>query len=159
MAQQLEETLGGIYSMMSSRFQMPYVQRVMRLMEREGKIAPLPDGVVEPTIVTGLEALGRGNDRNKLILFLRTLQETIGPEMMGRFLNVSEAIKRLATADGIDTEGLMKSAEEVAQEQQQAQMMALVQQLGPQAIQQLGGAAQTQMKGMMDASQQGQVRQ
>ena len=34
---------------------------------RGGKVPKLPDELVKPKIVTGLQGLGRGNDRNKLI--------------------------------------------------------------------------------------------
>ena len=89
----------------------------------------MPKGMIKPTIVTGLEALGRGNDRTKLVLFLQTLQQNLGAETIGQYVNLSEAIKRLATADGIETKGLIKSEEdlqgEMAMQQQQAQEQAL----------------------------------
>ena len=32
-------------------------------MEKSKKLPSMPKGMIKPTIVTGLEALGRGNDR------------------------------------------------------------------------------------------------
>ena len=47
----------------------------MAMMEKSKKLPKLPKSGVRPSIVTGLEALGRGNDKNKLINFLQTLAE------------------------------------------------------------------------------------
>ena len=109
---ELEQGLGGIYSILSQEFQLPYIQRKMFLMSKAGRLPNLPD-TVKPTIVTGLEALGRGNDRQKLIEFLQTLAQTVGPDAIFKYVNVSDAIARLATADGIDIKGLIKSEEDV----------------------------------------------
>ena len=86
----------------------------MHVMQKGKKLPALPKGMIKPTIVTGLEAaLGRGNDRTKLVLFLQTLQQNLGAETIGQYVNLSEAIKRLATADGIETRGLIKTEEDL----------------------------------------------
>lgn len=128
---ELEQGLGGIYSILSQEFQLPYIQRKMFLMSKADKLPDLPD-TVKPTIVTGLEALGRGNDRQKLIEFLQTLAQTVGPDAIFKYVNVSDAIARLATADGIDIKGLIKSEEDVQAEMQQAQLQQYAQNVDPQ---------------------------
>lgn len=143
MASELEDSLGGVYSVMSQEFQLPLVNRLTHQMERQGKLPPLPDGI-KPTITTGLEALGRGNDMAKLQRLLANL-EPLGPEEIARRLNVGEYIKRMGTADGIDMDGLINSDEEIEQAAQQAQMMEMMKQLGPNAINQVGGIARDQM--------------
>ena len=60
--QSIERQLGGIYSVLSSEFQIPLVGRMTEKMERQKKMPKLPKGMVTPTIITGIEALGRGND-------------------------------------------------------------------------------------------------
>ena len=123
-AQELEAGLGGIYSVLSVELQLPLVNRKMAMMERQGRLPRLPKDVVKPQITTGLDALGRGNDKAKLIEFLQTLAGTMGPEAMARFVNSRELITRLAAADGLDTFKLIKSEEELmAEEEQQAMMM------------------------------------
>ena len=123
-AQELEAGLGGIYSILSIELQLPLVNRKMAMMERQGRLPRLPKDVVKPQITTGLDALGRGNDKAKLIEFLQTLAGTLGPEAMARFVNSRELITRLAASDGLDTYKLIKSEEELmAEEQQQAMMM------------------------------------
>ena len=53
---------------------------------------------------------------------------------MRQYVNLDEAIKRLATSIGIETEGLIKSGEQIAAEQQQAQQQELVRSLGSAAV-------------------------
>jgi hypothetical protein len=146
MAEELEQTLGGFYSIMSVELQLPYIKIKMDGLQRRGKLPKLPAGSVRPAIVTGLEALGRGNDRNKLVRFLQTLSTALGPQAVAVYVNVSEAIERLAISDGIDTKNLIKSADEVAQAQRMAQMQQLTEKLGPQVIGAMGGAAQERIK-------------
>lgn len=141
MAGELEDSLGGIYSLMSQEFQLPLVNRLMHQMERQGKLPSLPEGMIKPAITTGMEALGRGNDMTKLQRLLQNL-EPLGDALATR-LNVGEYIKRLGTADGIDMDGLIYTDDQVAQNAQQAQMMEMMKQLGPNAVNQAGGITQS----------------
>jgi len=123
-AQELESGLGGVYSILSVELQLPLVNRKMALMEKSGSLPKLPKNVVRPRITTGLDALGRGNDKAKLIEFITTLAQTIGPDQMAKFVNSREMITRLAASDGLDIYKLIKSEEDLmAEEQQQAMMM------------------------------------
>jgi hypothetical protein len=121
LANELETSLGGIYSLLSHELQLPLIRRIIAVLEREKKLPILPKDSVEPIIITGFEALGRGNDANKLATFLKTAAAILGPEAVVQYTNVSDAMKRLGTGFGIDMKGLIKTAEQVQQEQQQAQ--------------------------------------
>ena len=127
-AQELEAGLGGVYSILSVELQLPLVKRKMALMEKSGSLPKLPKDVVTPRITTGLDALGRGNDKAKLIEFISTLAQTMGPEVMGKFVNNRELITRLAASDGLDTYKLIKSDEQLMEEEQQQAMMMQEQQ-------------------------------
>lgn len=135
MANELESALGGIYSILSQEMQLPMVNRIMFSMERKKKMPVLPKGTVKPVIVTGIEALGRGNDMNKLQAFFQaaSLMANLPPE-----INREDALKRLGTSLGIDMKGLVKSAEQMQAEQEQAQQMAMMQQAMPNLINQGG---------------------
>jgi hypothetical protein len=135
MAESLERGLAGVYSMLSAELQLPLIRRVMHLMEREGDIPPVPKGLVEPQVTTGLEAIGRGNDKQRLTTFLQTVAASIGPEQFLQYINPSELIRRFAAADGIDTAGLVKDDQELQAEQAQQQQAMLAQQLAQGAIQ------------------------
>jgi hypothetical protein len=80
---------------------------------------------VKPTIVAGVNALGRSSDREALTQFLMTIAQTMGPEQMMTFINPDEVIKRLAASQGIDVLNLVRSMQEVQQERASAQQQAM----------------------------------
>lgn len=127
-ANELEDTIGGIYSLLSQEFQLPLVKRLMNQMTIQGAIPDLPQGAagVEPKITTGLEALGRGHDLTKIDAFLKYAQQF--PEIFSARVKVGAVLAQLATALGIDANEVIKSDEEVAMEQQQAQEAQVQQQ-------------------------------
>ena len=130
MAEQLEMAMGGIYSLLSQEFQLPLVQVLMKRMSDSKEIPTLPKNSVKPTIVTGVEALGRGNDLQKLREFVAEIGNLaqISPEVV-QSLNTSDLLTRVATSLGIDTEGLMKSQEQLAEEQEAQQQQMQQQQM------------------------------
>ena len=97
---------------------MPYLNRKLLVMQRSGELPRYPKNLVKPTIVAGINALGRGQDRESLTAFIMTIAQTLGPEAMMQYLNPDEAIKRLAAAQGIDVLNLVKSMDQQQQEQQ-----------------------------------------
>jgi hypothetical protein len=132
--QSIERQLGGIYSVLSQELQLPLVRRLMDQMHREKRLPELPADLVRPTIITGVDALGRGNDLNKMDEFLVGVAQLLGPEILGQFVNMREYMDRRALALGIDTEGLVRSEEEIQAERQQQMMLQAAQQFGPQMI-------------------------
>ena len=140
MAEQLETAMGGIYSLLSQEFQLPLVAILMKRMEQSKEIPTLPKGTVQPTIITGIEALGRGNDLQKLREFVAEIGNLaqINPQVVSA-LNPDDLIKRIAIGLGIDTDGLLKSPEQLAEEQaaqeeqmQNDQMMQMAEKAIPQ---------------------------
>lgn len=126
-ALQIENSLGSIYSILTTEFQQPYVSRKLALLMRAGKLPKLPD-MVKPVVSVGLAAVGRGNDLEKTARFMQILQQTIGPDGIAQYVNPTELIRRLAASMGMDILGLVKSDEQLAAEQQQQQQMAMAQQ-------------------------------
>jgi hypothetical protein len=140
MAQELEDVLGGVYTVLSQEFQLPFVRRLMASIK---DIPALPKGTVEPVIVTGFEALGRNHTLNKLRAFLADVQQSLGPQALA-MLNPQEVLSRLGTGYGVeDVAALIKSPEQVAQEKQEAMGAQIVDKAtGPVA-----GAMAKQMAG------------
>ncbi len=149
MAQELETALGGIYSVLSQEFQVPLVNLLLGKMQKEGKMPKFPKDTLKPQIVTGLEALGRGQDLNKLSQFLQMLQP-LGNEVIASELNIGDYLDRLGASLGIDTQGLVKSDEQKQQEAQQQQEMMQQQQMMQMAEKGVSPA----IKGMSDQMQQ-----
>jgi len=119
--QSIERQLGGIYSVLSQEFQLPLVERMMDRMQKNKKLPKIPKDKITPAIVTGIEALGRGNDLNRLDIYLSGIAQILGPEALGQFINIREYMARRALALGIETEGLVRSEEELQALAQQAQ--------------------------------------
>ena len=131
---ELEQQLGGLFSLLTVEFLLPYLNRKMLVLQRSGQLPRIPKDLVNPTIVAGINALGRGQDRESLTSFIMTIAQTLGPEAMMRYINADEAIKRLAAAQGIDVLNLVKSMEQMEQEKEQAMQqqedMVMAQQAG-----------------------------
>tara|TARA_X000001382_G_scaffold9534_1_gene6752 strand:+ start:1490 stop:3061 length:1572 start_codon:yes stop_codon:yes gene_type:complete len=122
---ELEQQLGGLFSLLTVEFLVPYLNRKLNVFQKTGEIPRLPKKLVKPTIVAGINALGRGQDRESLQAFLTTIAQTMGPESIGQFINQEEVIKRLAAAQGIDILNLVRSMQEVQQEKQAMQQQAM----------------------------------
>ena len=127
---ELEQQLGGLFSLLTVEFLVPYLNRKLSDAQRKGEIPRLPKDIVKPTIVAGINALGRGQDRDALAQFLTVLAQTVGPDAINQFINTDEVIKRMAAAQGIDVLNLVRSMQEIQAEQQQAmqQQMSMQQQ-------------------------------
>tara|TARA_A200000159_G_scaffold30888_1_gene27481 strand:- start:125 stop:1078 length:954 start_codon:yes stop_codon:yes gene_type:complete len=116
---ELEQQLGGIFSLLTVSFLIPYLNRTLLVLQRNNEIPKLPKDIVRPQIVAGINALGRGQDRESLTQFVGTIAQTLGPEALMQYINPEEAIKRLAAAQGIDILNLVKTQDQMAQEKQE----------------------------------------
>ena len=135
---ELEQQLGGIFSLLTVEFLIPYLNRTLLVLQRSNEIPKLPKDMVRPTIVAGVNALGRGQDRESLTQFIGTIAQTLGPEALMQYINPQEAIKRLAAAQGIDVLNLVKTEQQMAEEMQAAQQAQTQQSLVDQAGQLAG---------------------
>tara|TARA_R110002074_G_scaffold77559_7_gene175838 strand:- start:1631 stop:2938 length:1308 start_codon:yes stop_codon:yes gene_type:complete len=132
---QVEKTLGGLYSLLSSEFQLPMIKMLLKSLEKRKLIPKIPKEV-HPTIIVGVDAIGRAAELEKLDTLLAGMGQLFGPEALGHYVNIDEYISRRATALGVPVEGLIKSPEQLQQEQQQAMMQQAMLQAGPQMAQQ-----------------------
>ena len=142
---ELEAQLGGLFSLLTSEFLVPYLNRKLSQAQKSGEIPKLPD-VVKPTIVAGINALGRGSDRDSLTQFLTVVSQTMGPEAIAQYIDPTEVIKRLAAAEGIDTLNLVKTPQQLQQEKQQNMQQAQQMEMTKQA----GQLAQVQQQAQAD---------
>jgi hypothetical protein len=141
MARELEDGLGGIYTVLTQELQLPMLTIILDRLTKAKKIPQLPKGVVKPTITTGLEAIGRGQDLDKLMQFIQGLTQLQAMQ----YLKMDEVIKRVGNALGVDPLGLIKTPEEIQQEQQQAMQQQMMLAATPNAVNQLGNVATTAM--------------
>ena len=137
--QELNEQLGGIFGNLTSELLSPYLSRKLLVLQKSRDLPVLPKNIVFPTVIAGLEGIGRGQDRESLMLFIQTLAQTMGPEMIQTYINPDEAIKRLSASFGIDYLGLIKTPEERQAESESAQQQSMNQNI----MGQLGQLAST----------------
>ncbi|QNL29345.1 head to tail joining protein [Pasteurella phage vB_PmuP_Pa7] len=128
-ASELEDTLGGVYSILSQELQMPLVKVLLKQLQATAKIPELPKEAIEPTVSTGLEALGRGQDFDKLSQCLAAWSQ-VANLAQDPDLNIRNIKERIATSIGIDTTGILLT------DQEKQEMLA--QQAAEQAT--MGGA-------------------
>ena len=129
---ELEQQLGGLFGLLTTEFLVPYLDRYLNVFQKTGEIPRIPKGLVKPTIVAGINSLGRGQDVQALGQFLTTIAQTMGPEAIQQYINPEELIKRLAAAQGIDVLNLVKSRQELQQEQQAQQQAQMEQTIAEQ---------------------------
>lgn len=135
MAEELENALGGFYTLMAEEFQLPYAKRKIK---QTKNLPNLAKHGVKPVIVTGLEALGRGQDLRKLNLLVADLAQVFGQDILSQKINVDNYLERRAAALGMDIDGLFKTQEEIQQEQTRQQLLATAQDVAPEVVKQAG---------------------
>ena len=152
-AAELEEALGGVYSVLSQEFQLPLVN----LLYEEAKVEFRKLGndfdlelgkELRVQITTGIDAIGRGNDANKLRMFIAALRE-LGDPSAYSYLVISDFIKRLGLSYGVDMKGLVLTEEQYQEKQQMAQQTAMREQLVGAASQAIPGVIESAVGGVV----------
>lgn len=125
-AKEIEQSLGGLYSACSYSFQVPYLKRKIYKFAKM-KMLPKLDSAIKPVIIAGFEALGTNSQKQELLEFTGYLREFSGGNI-AQYAKPLNIIKKLASIMNISLEGLIKSDDEIALEQQQLQQQQQQQQ-------------------------------
>ena len=145
--EELEATLGGVFSQLNMSMQQYRLQRLVMQMKQMEQLPNWPDGLVEPVILTGLEALGREADVSRVQAALQFLQG-MPQEVLG-YVKFDELLGK--SFYGLNLPDAVRSEQEVQEMQQQQQMMAA----GTQAMAAGGQETATQAAQQMMQQQQG----
>jgi hypothetical protein len=153
MAEELEDTLGGVFSMLSQSLQLPLARLYEASLIKRGELKKLPKGSVRIGVVTGLAAIGRGQDLTRLQKALEITAATAAfmPELPG-FLKAGPLLTEIFTGSGVASEGLIKSSDEV-QAEQEAQQAAQSQQIVGTELAKGAGQAVGAVGGQMEPAQ------
>lgn len=146
MAQELETALGGLYSVLAKELQKPYITLRVKYLQDQNKLPPFADGVT-PEVVTGVDALGRGQDANTLIQYGQQIFKTLPPDAIMSYVNLPGYMRSLAAAYGIDDTTILKDEQQIQLEQHQNQQQQMIQQALPNAINAGGRILETKLKG------------
>lgn len=119
-AQELESSLGGVYSRLAVEGQQPLARYLMAEDDELFKS-------IEPVIVTGLESLSRMSDVDRLRAMLQDAALLADlPEKVAVRLKFGGIISRLSAGHGVDTEGILATEDEAqAIEKQNADTAAM----------------------------------
>jgi len=120
-AQELEDVLGGVYTVLAAELQTKVVRRLIAQLKKRGKFPKLPTGALEPVIVTGFDALGRGHELNKMRAFFQDGVSLFGEQFMNEF-NVEAFADTLALHHNVDVKAVKKTVEQKEQELQKQMM-------------------------------------
>jgi hypothetical protein len=114
-ANELESSLGGVYSNLATELQQPLATRLL------AKINPVFKDI-EPTIVTGLESLSRNSELDRTRAFF---QDLIGlaevPDQVAQRIDYNALIAVLGAGHGVDYKKFLKDDDVVKKEQKEAQ--------------------------------------
>ena len=141
LAQELEGQLGGVLSQAGREVQEPIIRRTIAVMamkklipEEVSKELTDSDGGLKLRIRAGLEILNREAEREKLKEAIQDMRNL--PEQALRVFKFEAIAKDWWESMGLESEGRIKSADELAAEDkiaQQQQQAAMAQQLAGQA--------------------------
>ena len=152
-AQELQDALGGLYTSLVPTLQTPYARKKMMGLQRNGRMVYLPKGTVKAVMVTGAAALGRNTELQNLDALVSP-QSPAAQQAGAGIINWQAYYSRRATALGVDQDNLVKTEEQLDQEQQQAQSAEMAKALGPQGIQAGASLMQEGMRQAGNAQQQ-----
>ncbi len=126
MSQELQETLGAYYSLLAVEFQLPLIGRWVNKMQKQQRLPKWPKDSIRPRIITGIDALGRGQNLQRLRGFIQDClaYSQIKATPLGPKMSDDEIVQRLANGHGVDVSNLV-IPDEVIQQQQAEQQQAM----------------------------------
>jgi hypothetical protein len=138
MIQELEDALGGVYSILSEEMQRPLLTFILNRLRKDKKVPDLPDRTFSLRMITGLEALGRGHEFQRL----NTVLAAVGASMpeAKTYINQRELLSRFLTVGGVDPTGLVYSEEDIQAQKQQAMLQQGMLDSAPEITKQVGNA-------------------
>lgn len=127
-AEELDGALGGVYSMLSQEMSLPRLKRLIFQMQAGKELPDTPPGMVEPTLLVGIEALGRERDMQRIQAAL-SLMQNIPPEIAQSYPKWSDILDRAFIAAGLPE--CVRSDQEVQQMQEREAAIQALQNAAP----------------------------
>ena len=138
-AMEADNVLGGTYSALSEAFQVP-VAHLLTLEETPNTLAGIADSTIKLDIIAGVPALGRNLDLQNLLSAAQDAV-TVVPALaqLSQRISPDKLLELVLTLSNVDVSDFEKSAEELQQEQE----AATLQQQGEQELINAEAAAQS----------------
>lgn len=151
MRQDLDAGLGGVYSNAAVEWQFPRAQTKMGALQRAGRMTRLPKGTTKMTVLTGDAALGREMAAQAMDDLLASAAAHYGAQFVAQYTNPHVYLMRKGAALHVDTDGLVKSEEQVQQDMEDAAQTQLALTVAPEAVKQGGEMMQTSQQAALAA--------
>ena len=142
--QELQDALGGAYSNLEAEVQRPLANRLTLRATAQGILEKFNQDEVELLIVTGFEAIDRGHEMTALAQAISVATQLLGPEAVAAVVDSKKAMNQIFTSHGVDKMDVFFTDEEIEEKANRDRMMQMASQLGPNAVNQLGGLAKDQ---------------
>ena len=153
MTEELESTLGGVYSQLNQDMQQARLTRLILQMKRNGQLPDWPEDLVEPVILSGMEALGREQAVNKVQIALQFLSG-MPPEILP-YVKFDSLLSK--AFNGLDLPDAVRSQAEVQEMQQQQMQQQMAMAAGQTAAQTAGAAGAEAVMAQATQTQQGEM--
>lgn len=155
MAHELDQAMGGLYTSLSLGYQRWFVLRFIHLHELEDTdMAPLPEGMVQLGVVTGLDSIGQSTEHSNLMDWANEGQQVLGAEGFAASIHADDFLRRTAAHRAVKTEGLVKTPEQREQEKQQQTQQAQQQSVIDKATGPLASGGVDMMSQLLQQQQQ-----
>jgi len=113
--QEVEASLGGLYSMLSQTLQLPFIQLIIQNLEEKQVIPELPTEV-DLNIVTGMDLLDRRTKVTQINEFLQFL--SMFGEMGMQYIDMLALIEEVARGIGLDPADFVREPEQTPMDPQ-----------------------------------------
>lgn len=130
MIEELEGTLGGIYSTLTAEKMKPLIDRLIVNMQDNKQLPEWPPGSVDPQVLTGLDALGRERDVQRIVTAAQLISQL--PEEAQLWPKWDAMIVKLFTSLGLPAE--VRTPAEVQQMKQEAMAREAAVRAAPNAV-------------------------
>lgn len=141
MARDLEQSLGGVYSVLSQEYQSKTAKLIIDELKVDTKNS------FDYVIVTGIDALGRNSDLERLMQFSQVLQQSGLGDTIAQRLNLDNYINDLTVACSLPVNRYIKTAEQLQAEQQAMQQQQMIGASGQALAQSVGQGAGSALTG------------
>lgn len=144
LAQELEDQLGGAYADLEVTLQRPYASAKLSRLQDAGRAPVWQRDQVSLTITTGAAALTRQAKTSGYIRILTAAGQILGPQVLGQRVNPETLFDILGEGEGLSTDGLLLTEEQLEDKANREAARNTVTAAAPEAIRQVGQAAQAQ---------------
>lgn len=129
---EIDAGIGGTLSVMGAGLQRPKVLMGLKRLQKTGRLKKFNLDLVDISVTTGIDALGRSQELAKLDEFATAVTKMLGPQAFDKHINTAGYLTKRLAATGLGRSNFLRTQEEIDARDQQSQQMSMAQQaIGP----------------------------